>query len=514
MPFQPDAAAASTDVLAADGGGGRRSRTTALVVGAAALLVLVLAGGAALAAKLAGGGGAQPESVVPATAVAFAKIDLDPSAGQKLDAFRFINKFPAVDNRFNPDEDLVKTLLQIAHDKGELTDLDYEADVKPWLGKRMAFALLPASGGSVEPQPVVVVQVSDAAKAQAGLTKLMSSAGDGNGGFVISGDYAVIAASEALARSAASAAQQAPLAGNKRFTADLASLGEAGVAAAWFDMAGVTDLSLAAMSLSGQVPPPQLDLLAQQKKGRFATVLRFDGPALELAGHVFDLPNAPEPFDGPVTNHLGDLPDTTLAALSFNHPDRYVKSVLDDIDSLGADRAQVDAVLAMAREQLGLTLPDDLMTLLGSNLVVAVDREGVEHDPQIGARVVTKTVDALTIIDRLEQVLWQLTGSPFALPRDETDDGYVIASTPDYAAELVKGGNLGASPRFVAALPHADGADASMFVDVAELVDRRGSTEGLSAEALANLAPLEAFGATVTNEGDGKATYLLRLTTR
>lgn len=516
VPFVPAAAAASTDVLAETGGRGRRPRPTALIVGAVALLVLLVAGGAVIASRLAGGGGAQPESVVPDTAVAFAKIDLDPSAGQKIDAFRFANKFPAIGDSLNPDEDLVRALFDFAHEAGELSGIDYDADVKPWMGKRMAIALLPAAGGSVEPAPIVVVQVTDAAAARSGLSKLLAEASPGSGaGFAVSGDYAVIASSEAQAQSAISQAEKAPLAQDEHFTADLEALGEAGVGAAWFDLAGMTDLSLAAMQLSGVLPPPQLDSLlagGQQAQGRFATLLRFDGPTLELVGHTVGGPTL-DPADGAVTNHLADLPATTVAAVSVNHPDRLVEQALDQLSATGPESAQVDALRQMAQTQLGLTLPDDLMTLLGSNLVLALDGEGLAHDPLMGARVVTDPVAALSLIDRLEQVLWQVTGSPAALPRDETADGYVIASTPGYVKALAEDGELGTSARFVDAMPDVSTATVAAYVDVAAIWDATAG-QGTPTKLVANLKPLAALGFTATNDGDGEASFLMRLTTR
>jgi len=275
----------------------------------------------------------------------------------------------------------------------------------------------------------------------------------------ISGDYAVIASSESLAQSALTQAEQAALGDDKDFSGDLAALGEAGVGAAWLDMAGLTDLSLA----TGEAPPEQLEnlLASGQAKGRFATVLRFDGPTLEMVGHVAGMQVPVDPVDGAVTNHLSDLPASTLAAVSVNHPDKIVEGVFKALPTLLPKEAQLDAMLDMVQKQFGLTLPDDAMTLLGSNIVVAVDADGVQDNPKIGMRAVTDTAAALSIVDRLEQVIWQMTNSTMALPRDETDDGYVVASTPDYAKELTEAGGLGASSRFTSVMPDAAGADAA-----------------------------------------------------
>nr|WP_257908767.1 hypothetical protein [Janibacter limosus] len=103
-----------------------RSSSTALkwgAFGAAGLLTVGLLGGGALFAfSKVNGGGPQPESALPGTAVAFAKVDLDPSADQKLDAFRFARKFPGAKDSLNGvDEngDLRKELFDALQDDGE-----------------------------------------------------------------------------------------------------------------------------------------------------------------------------------------------------------------------------------------------------------------------------------------------------------------------------------------------------------------------------------------------------------
>ncbi len=64
--------------------------------GVAVLLVAGVGVGAAYAAgALGGGGGKQPEAEVPSTSVAFVSFDLNPSLGQKVDALRFLRKFPS-----------------------------------------------------------------------------------------------------------------------------------------------------------------------------------------------------------------------------------------------------------------------------------------------------------------------------------------------------------------------------------------------------------------------------------
>jgi hypothetical protein len=507
---------ASTDVLAAEPP--RRSRTKAVVIGAVAVVIVLVAAGAAVAAKLLGGGGAQPETVVPADAAVFVKLDLDPSPGQKLAAFRFINKFPGAGDKLNADDDLIKKFFDAQAKDGSLKGIGYDTDVKPWLGKRIAFALLPPQSGSTEPVPIVAVQVTDADKAKAGLAKLDAASTKGGSwtGVEISGDYAVLAKTEAIARSAVQQAEKSPLAANKSFVADLDRLGSSGVAAGWVDLSGLGDLAKAAARAGAASISPQAQaMLDQRLQGRFASVLRFDGTTLELAGHVTGAKSAVTPPQGKVTNHIVDLPASTLGAVSINHVDAYVDQSFAQLRTmLGAQGEQVDQGLAQLEQQTGLKLPDDLKALLGSNLVVAVDKEGLQDTPQIGARVVTDPVKASDVLDKIEQAVTLFSGQPLALPRDETSDGYVVASTPGYLAALKKPGGLGHVQRFSDAVPGVGKADFAAYVDVAAIVDGYAKDMGATADDIANLKPLAALGMTATTESPGEGSFLVRLTTR
>ena len=114
-----------------------RGRTVALVGGI--LAIVAVGAGGAFAFQQVSGGGAQPESVLPANTLAFAKVDLDPSAGQKLDAIRFIRKFPDAKGEVKEDSDLREVVFKSLQDDGQLKGVDYAKDIEPWLGQRIGF---------------------------------------------------------------------------------------------------------------------------------------------------------------------------------------------------------------------------------------------------------------------------------------------------------------------------------------------------------------------------------------
>src|SRR5690606_28833108 len=124
-------------------------------VAAAALL-----GGGVYAALAMSGGGDQPDSVLPATAAAYVQVDLDPGAGQKVTAVRFLRGLdPEV--RESIDRDWRAWVWEQLQDEGDLpSDVDYAEYVAPWLGDRAGLAVLPTVEGE-EPVVAVALQVKD-----------------------------------------------------------------------------------------------------------------------------------------------------------------------------------------------------------------------------------------------------------------------------------------------------------------------------------------------------------------
>ena len=159
----------------------KKKRGKVIPLIAALAMVLVVAGGGIFAyGKLKGGD--QPAAVLPGTAVAYARVDLNPSAGQKVAAIRFLMKFPSVKDKLGltgEKDDLRQKLFeQIKKYAGDdLADVDYDKDVKPWLGERAGIAALPPADGKDDPVVVVAVQVKNEGEATKGLDKLMAERG-------------------------------------------------------------------------------------------------------------------------------------------------------------------------------------------------------------------------------------------------------------------------------------------------------------------------------------------------
>lgn len=133
----------------------------------AALLVVVVGTGAWALFAFAGSSDVLATKA-PADSLAFATIYLDPAAGQKANLANIASQFPG-------GSEATEGATSILKDGASELGLDWDADVKPWLGSQMAVAV--PSFGDGEPEPVFLIDTTDASKAEASLQKIRASSG-------------------------------------------------------------------------------------------------------------------------------------------------------------------------------------------------------------------------------------------------------------------------------------------------------------------------------------------------
>jgi hypothetical protein len=463
----------------------RRGRVVALVAGG--LAAVLLAAGGVFAYQSLSGGGVQPETMVPAGALAYADVDLDPAASQKVNAVRFFRHFPAADKTLGTGDDLRALVAKAFAGSG----VDYARDVEPWLGQRFAVAIVGSSRADATGE--IVLQVTDEAKAADSLPALIP-AGDT---FAVSNGYAVIASSlqggsgGTTADQLVSQAQDKSLADDSQFTQALAPYGD-GVASFYVDLTAVSALLPA--GLSAQSP-----LLASD--GIVAGVVKVEPDAVQLDA---SMPSTAATPAGDASALVAGLPTSTVVAVGFDGLADTYRGQWDTIVtrlSQSAGRSP-DQLVAGVEQATGLQLPEDLFALLGSADVVAVDGSGLPFSPDFGLRAVSDSPRALPAARTVSGLLKQSIPAAVAIP---TPDGYVLASSPRYAALLASDqGGLGQSSRFRGAVPGAAGSAALVYVDLTELTK-------LSGEPDPNLAPLQAVGFTERADG-GRLTMTMRLT--
>jgi hypothetical protein len=488
--------------------------------------------------------GAQPAEALPASTVGYLSLDLDPAGGQKIDAFRTLNKFPAFKDEVgvNSVDELRRKVGEALVSDSGCPGLDYGRDIDPWLGDRMAAAVVPLAN---RPHLVVVLQVKDDGAARDGLTKIDACSDSGDDGVVVKNGWAVLAESQEIADEVSTATEQGTLADDASYQKWTKAVGEAGVlngyaspeaghyaADALGDLFGGTlttespgplvipssDASMSASNSSfhttaaGDGDNPLSDF-----KGA-ALTLRFTGDGLELAvaadGSSSQLSQLSGTTGGTLVQRMPD--DTAVAAGITLRPgwlDRQLKNS-SGFDGFGVGGG---GMLDELSSQTGLKLPDDLETLLGSGVAVSVgkdfDFEAAENtDDGTGLPVAVLVKGDPPAIEKvLDKVRAKAPALAF-LGSDSSGDLVAIGPTPAYRKHVLDGGNLGDGDAFRSVVPDAGDASSLLYVDIDSLEPSFTKALGSDRETLGNLTPLRSVGMSTWNDG-GMIRFSLKAST-
>jgi Protein of unknown function (DUF3352) len=525
----------------------RPRRVLLLAVAATVTVALGLPLGAFAVLRLLGATGPQPHDVLPANALAYVRVDLDPSGPEKVRALRFLRTFPAFEARTGIDDDRAdvrEALLDATLGLGAC-GLDYDDDVAGWLGERVGAAVTPPPvtappAGARRPGLVVAVQVRDEPAARRGLRALARCADDGRRsfGWAFLDGYAIVAETRPQAELHAAAAARSPLAERARFAADMRLLGEQGVASVWFSGEDLFECLAAGMVGDPGPAGSAFDRLRNDARRAVvrdyrsgAVAFRFGDGYAELAA-VLTGTGYREPAGSAVADVT--LPGTTAVALGVNGGAVQVERRWPALRALLAGHAPVltapfaadDAADRIRRleRRLGLRLPGDLRTLVGDSVTLAVDGTGLGIGTlaagglpglDLGARVRTDVADLTRVVRRLEATAAR-HGVPVDVVVRRTDRGAVVALNQHYAGRLADGGGaLEDTDVFRTAVPDAGEAQAVLFVNVDALEVPLLSALRLAgvadAATAANLTRLQALGVT-GRVHDGYAAGALRLT--
>lgn len=522
-------------------GSGASSRRKVVVAGGA-IVGLAAATGAVFGAMWYFGTGPQPAEALPDSTIAYVSIDIDPSGQQLLEAKEALEKFPIWnDQEISGRQDLRKAVFDEVLTEVPC-ELDYDDDIEPWLGDRAAVAMVDL--GEDEPTPVTVVQVKDADEAEAAFEKFNECEPAGEtAGWALSGEWAVIAETEDLATRVAEDAQDDPLSDDDDFEKWTDEAGDAGILTAyaapeagpWLaESAGpflgmgfggescfVDDgVAVDCDSVEGGMPE-ELTTVLEDFSGAALTV-RFDDGSLEIEtatsveGFGFEALTGSDAAG----ESIETLPEDTAAALAYGFEEGWFEDFLDYTESFSGMGIDVDGLVAMAEDELGLDLPDDAETLAGESAVIAF---GSDFDPEaiFGYDVdVTELPVGLKIkgdADEIQDVIDTILDSGIASGADQVfvsdGDGDYVAVSPDddYRDQLLDDGDLGGSDTYDDVVRESGDAASILYVNfdagggwLEQLVD--------DDELQDNLAPLEAAGLSAW-EDDGVGHAVLRITT-
>jgi hypothetical protein len=467
------------------------------------------------------GGGAQPAEAVPGNAIAYLRVDLDPSAGQKVAGVRLLQKFPAFSAATgitDPADDLRRRAFQAFQDSNQrCANLTYDDDVASWLGERAALAVLPPTAGKSKPNAAMVVQVADLAEAEDGLQALARcGGGDAPAYATVGSDYLLFAETQARATAYAKAATADPLSQRSDFTTAMERLGDQGVMSGWVSVDGLLDVWPTDMR------PPGFNAEAKGAADSVAVALRFDESYVELTGVVT---GGVTPTSVP-TNPVVSLPDSTFVAMSVSGGGQQVDRLWRAWGTMLAESGEsIDVLAKQVRAETGLVLPDDLKTVLGENVTLALDSTALDDigaatvagdlsKLQLGGRFQTDPAAFHRILDKVEAYA-QGQGADLGLTAADGDGFVAVSTNPGYADQLAEQGGLGDTAAFTNAVPDADSATGVLYANF-DAVERQVIAlmrrAGAPADDIDNLRPLASLGISSHVLDDGVTDFVVRLT--
>lgn len=488
------------------------------LIAAAAVVGVGVIGAGAWAAAAFFSDGAQPAEALPSTTVAYVSVDMEPSGEQQVEAYRFLKKFPAF-NDLDDSGDAREQLFTWIQDQGSCDGVDYADDVEPWLGTSAAVAAVDLGKDKVS--PVLVVQVTDADAAQDGLKKLQGCEGDNDtGGWVIDGDWAVVAEDGDVAADVVAAAKEESLENTDAYAKWMDEVGDLGVMTMYVGPEAL-DKVTAMDEAFGE--PGMADLMDQYRDMAkdftgMAATLRFDGGDVEFVLASDASLDGTKPSGTQAGKSISRLPADTAGALGISVGKDYAKTIVDQLASGGEDTNQMITDL---EQQTGLAFPEDLQTLLGEATVLAVggdiniDRIANSSDGSdipIGLKITGDAGAIEPVVDKIRQ--WFGPQGETLLGSDASGDTVAIGPSADYRAQLLDEGTLGESDTFDDVIGDADEASAVLFIDF-DAADNwldQLVADSEDPETVENLKPLRAFG--MLAEIDGEVAHVtLRVTT-
>lgn len=512
-----------------------RSKTRALVVGGALLSLVALAIAGAWAWTALSPSGKQPHEVLPADTMAYVRIDLDPSASQKVNLFRLAQRVPDLAEEIGIDDDT--DLRRLFIDEIAAGCVDYDDDVEPWLGKRLGVGVGPDNDAEL-PDARIALQVTDEDAAEEGLRKLFSCEGDNDSIDIAFLDgYAIITPTQHPAADAVAAAKEKSLAENENFVADTAELETEGLISGWADMDKLMELAAATQSIA-DLPTDELPV-----SGAFAVSATSTSLKVQAVSQRAD--DRPETA---ATHTLGQLPEDTLVGLTLTGVGDQVAKNWDNFAEAGdaalgalplpgltaspnyselgdpfapsTSGPRFDDIIDEIESTLGLALPDDLVTLLGDSFSVYLGSEGLAEvlsgesapnpaDVSLGLVFDGETDKVADIAERL--VAAAQTNGGLELATEKGDDLVSIATSGDVAKRLTESGDLSGTDAFSDVI--GDNGANALFVNVEALVEliTKANPEFTDSEAFDVARIFRAVGLSSSPVGDRHDRHTLAL---
>lgn len=423
---------------------------------------------------------------VPTSALAYISVAVNPSDSQKSDIDGILAKFPKASKKtFDGARD--DALTHAVKNLG----LDYERDVKPWLGDELSLAVMP---NTPNPSVVGLIKSKDDAQATAALAKAAKSPNFDAAYKVVKGYVIVVqkkdtALLDTVARQADSGGG---LAADAKFTRVVDKLSGDRLVTAWAD--GHALLALAKTELSRQTGKARINLNGLPDIGSAAADLHAVSNGGVLSG-VVETPGSTGGGDLSVTSNL---PSDSLGAISLWNIGGAFDSVLGAVLQ---SNPQASSDLNKAQKQLGLDIRNDVLSWMHGETVIAVGPPTTGPTPDFALLVhATDKSKAQAAVTKINSVLTQKLGVKLDQrpgPNGSTmyvfpapirtgiqpamalvGDNFILASSTDYLTRLAKGsGGFDSGSAFKDTLGSAEpGTEFQMVLQISSI---RQYLEGL-----------------------------------
>ncbi len=481
---------------------------------------------------------------VPADAVAYATVYLQPSTGQKMNLALLLGHVPGFADAANLDQKIHQIAARFLGQAG----IDYEADLRPWLGNQLSVAVrFGDAPGSAS--PLLLAGIQDQAAATAGMERIATGRGlvgieetyHGTTIRVAPGlawavleDLVIVTTDRPQLEAAldAEADVRPSLADDAGFAAAMRRLPADHLASAYLDLAGAAEQAGVGDQVGGY-STVSAAVLAEQDGLRLDAVAPFDASAATPEERTdFAAASQPStlaewlPADTQASAAIFDLQRTAQAAEEGLGNQSETQGIIDTLNQLRA----------LAAFGLGIDLDRDLLGLFSSE--AAIGLTGVMTDAPRGQLLLRPpdAAAAAATLDRVRDAVGSrggqvsesdaggLTITTVAVPQVgeaswTVSEGVIVAGlTPaDVTAAVAahaSGNTLATSERYRSVWELAgDRAGNEAFVDIGAIVDASDDALGTTGDTRDILLTAGALGITAPAR-DGATQLHIVLTVR
>jgi hypothetical protein len=544
------------------------SRTVAVIaVIATAALVLVGVGAWAVYSKFMGsdGGVADSAEALPAGSIMMFELSIEPSTQQKVRLAKMGDQLDGLQ------EYLDSTDIDVSLDEEHSTELrpaiwdaiieeldldtalDYDDDLAPWLGGRIAIALV---GGSDDPSQSWIIAIEskdDEAGVDATETFIDDAFGDDAGDVQVAtkNGYVIIAPGEFDLDDAYA---DGVLADQPAFASVVGRLGDRGLASYWI---GTYATAEAAADWEREYDPAAYELLSDaledipEDAGQGAVIRAIDG-GIEALSVSSGAPTSAT-LGGDAGAQIGALPDTTAMAFSVHQigsvfdtmltREYLASALLGSTGSPGAAQTMVEGITGeysydadyedlveawtedlreTIEDAFGLEIPEEIDAAFGSGVIAAIDSDldcdfdsydGDCDEPRMALVVHTRDIDATTdaMDDFMDEAGIDGSDVDYTVARD---DSRLVFGAGDYVDELTTNADdsLSDLPEFRRAMPDAKSATVAMYLSVEGILDIADDAGAdLESDVSDAILDFAAIGMTGTMHADGTTVSRFRI---